>query len=116
MAQADQADDTCHPARAGQGEARYDRVSHKRRATHSCGPEASPALAQGHIVVATGSIVIYVVIALTVLSLFGVDIKPILASVRVVGLAIRFGAQSLVKDFFPDLSFWLKINMELTTK
>lgn len=57
----------------------------------------------GHIIVATGNIVIYVIITLMILSLFGVDIRPILAGAGVVGLAIGFGAQSLVKDFVSGL-------------
>jgi len=57
----------------------------------------------GHIIVATGNIVIYLVITLMVLSLFGVDITPILAGAGVIGLAIGFGAQSLVKDFVSGL-------------
>ncbi len=57
----------------------------------------------GHIIVATGNIVIYVVITVMVLSLFGVDIRPILAGAGVIGLAIGFGAQSLVKDFVSGL-------------
>ncbi|WP_419181328.1 mechanosensitive ion channel family protein [Fictibacillus nanhaiensis] len=44
------------------------------------------------------SYVIYFVAILTVLTEFGVDIKAILAGAGVVGLAIGFGAQSLVKD------------------
>lgn len=34
------------------------------------------------------------------LSILGIDVKPLLASAGIVGLAIGFGAQSLVKDFF----------------
>ena len=57
----------------------------------------------GHIIVTTGNIVIYIVTLLMVLSLFGVDITPILAGAGVIGLAIGFGAQSLVKDFVSGL-------------
>ena len=57
----------------------------------------------GGIVVATGNIVIYMVILLMILSLFGIDITPILAGAGVIGLAIGFGAQSLVKDFVSGL-------------
>ena len=56
-----------------------------------------------HIIVTTGNIIIYVVTLLMVLSLFGVDITPILAGAGVIGLAIGFGAQSLVKDFVSGL-------------
>lgn len=57
----------------------------------------------GHIIVATGNIVIYAVLLLMTLSVFGVDIRPILAGAGVIGLAIGFGAQSLVKDFVSGL-------------
>ena len=57
----------------------------------------------GHIVITTGNIVIYAVILLMVLSVFGVDIRPILAGAGIIGLAIGFGAQSLVKDFVSGL-------------
>jgi len=57
----------------------------------------------GNIVVTTGNIIIYAIILLMVLSLFGIDITPILAGAGVIGLAIGFGAQSLVKDFVSGL-------------
>lgn len=57
----------------------------------------------GHIIVSIGNIVIYAIILFMVLSLFGVDIRPILAGAGVIGLAIGFGAQSLVKDFVSGL-------------
>lgn len=57
----------------------------------------------GNIIITTGNIVIYVVILLMLLSLFGIDIRPILAGAGVIGLAIGFGAQSLVKDFVSGL-------------
>lgn len=56
-----------------------------------------------HIIIATGNIVIYAVILLMILSLFGIDITPILAGAGVIGLAIGFGAQTLVKDFVSGL-------------
>jgi len=57
----------------------------------------------GHIIKSIGNIVIYSVILFMVLNLSGVDIRPILASAGIVGLAIGFGAQSLVKDFVSGL-------------
>jgi len=57
----------------------------------------------GKIIIATGNIVIYAVILLMILSLFGIDIRPVLAGAGVIGLAIGFGAQSLVKDFVSGL-------------
>lgn len=47
------------------------------------------------------SIIIFVVVAIavfTVLDALGVDVRPLIASAGVIGLAIGFGAQSLVKD------------------
>jgi len=57
----------------------------------------------GDIIITTGNIVIYIIILLMVLSLLGIDIRPILAGAGVIGLAIGFGAQSLVKDFVSGL-------------
>ncbi len=57
----------------------------------------------GGIVVTIGNIIIYIVTLLMVLRLFGVDITPILAGAGVIGLAVGFGAQSLVKDFVSGL-------------
>ncbi|MCU6710996.1 mechanosensitive ion channel family protein [Paenibacillus sp. J5C_2022] len=44
------------------------------------------------------SYVIYFIAGMLVLSEFGVDLGPLLAGAGVVGIAIGFGAQSLVKD------------------
>ncbi|MDQ6934310.1 MAG: mechanosensitive ion channel [Actinomycetota bacterium] len=50
---------------------------------------------------ATG--VIFGVVGVMILSAVGFDIAPILASAGVLGLAIGFGAQSLVKDFLSGI-------------
>ncbi|GGE77303.1 mechanosensitive ion channel family protein [Priestia taiwanensis] len=42
--------------------------------------------------------VIYFIAIVTILGLFGIELGPILASAGVLGLAIGFGAQGLVKD------------------
>ena len=47
-----------------------------------------------------GTIIIVLLTITMVLDEIGLDIRPILAGAGVVGLAIGFGAQSLVKDFF----------------
>ncbi len=57
----------------------------------------------GHVVVTTGSAIIYIIVCLMVLRLFGVDITPILAGAGIVGLAVGFGSQALVKDFVSSL-------------
>lgn len=55
------------------------------------------------IVIRIGRIVIYGIILLMVLKLLGVDITPILAGIGIMGLAVGFGAQTLVKDFVSGL-------------
>lgn len=57
----------------------------------------------GSIIITTGNIIIYVIVLLMILNLFGVNIAPILAGVGIIGLAVGFGAQSLVKDFVSGL-------------
>jgi small-conductance mechanosensitive channel len=49
------------------------------------------------------NIVIVGMAAMLTLSEFGISITPILATAGVAGIAIGFGAQSLVKDFFTGL-------------
>lgn len=46
------------------------------------------------------SVIIYVVSGMVVLSELGIPIAPILATAGVLGIAVGFGAQSLVKDYF----------------
>lgn len=46
------------------------------------------------------SVVIWVVAIMLMLSELGISIAPILATAGVAGLAVGFGAQSLVKDYF----------------
>ncbi len=50
------------------------------------------------VIQSVGTVVIYFLAAMQALPLFGVDVKPILASAGIAGLAIGFGAQTLVKD------------------
>ncbi len=67
---------------------REGRVADERQRARTLLPLARNAL----------RIVVSVVAALMVLAEIGIDIAPILAGVGVVGLAIGFGAQTLVKD------------------
>lgn len=46
------------------------------------------------------SVVVGVMVVMLVLSEFGISIAPLLATAGVAGLAVGFGAQSLVKDYF----------------
>lgn len=51
--------------------------------------------------------VIVVMVVLSVLASFGVNIAPLLAGAGVVGIAVGFGAQALVRDVFSGLFFLL---------
>ena len=70
----------------------------------------------GHIIVSVGNIVIYVIILSMIINLFGVDIRPILAGAGVIGLAIGFGAQSLVKDFVSGLFILIENQYDIGDK
>ncbi|BBP03143.1 hypothetical protein TPL01_05680 [Sulfuriferula plumbiphila] len=54
------------------------------------------------------SVVIYVVAGMVVLSELGVSIAPILATAGVLGLAVGFAAQSLIKDYFNGIFLLLE--------
>lgn len=56
----------------------------------------------------SGNVVIYVIISLMILGLFDIDIRPILAGAGVVGLAVGFGSQTLVKDVVSGLFILLE--------
>jgi small conductance mechanosensitive channel len=49
------------------------------------------------------TIAIWVITALTVLPLLGINIAPLVASAGIVGIALGFGAQSLVKDYIAGI-------------
>jgi len=53
----------------------------------------------------TGRVVIVVMAVLAILGQFGVNVTPLLAGAGIVGLAIGFGAQTLVKDIFSGIFF-----------
>ena len=50
-----------------------------------------------------GSVVIAVVATMLVMNELGISIAPILATAGVAGIAVGFGAQSLVKDYFAGM-------------
>jgi len=54
------------------------------------------------------SVVIVIVAAMLVLSEVGVSIAPLLGAAGVVGVAVGFGAQSLIKDYFTGLFLLLE--------
>ncbi len=57
----------------------------------------------GKVAVATGKVIIYSLVLLMLLDMFGIDIRPILTGAGIIGLAVGFGAQSLVKDVVSGL-------------
>jgi len=59
------------------------------------------------------SVIVTLIAAVLVLSELGVSVAPILGAAGVVGLAVGFGAQSLVKDYFTG--FFLLLENQLTT-
>ncbi len=59
------------------------------------------------------SVIISLIAGVLILSELGVSVAPILGAAGVVGLAIGFGAQSLVKDYFTG--FFLLLENQLTT-
>lgn len=80
---------------------RFIMASHKRLAARAEGPEERKRIETLERVFRyIASVVVTVVAFMLVLSELGISIAPILATAGVAGLAIGFGAQSLVKDYF----------------
>lgn len=76
---------------------------------HTDDPEQQKRLETlGRVFRYTAAVIITLITGMLVLSELGISITPILASAGVVGLAIGFGAQSLVKDYFTGLSLLLE--------
>lgn len=68
---------------------------------HTHDPEQHKRLETlGRVLRYIAAVIITLIAAMLVLSELGISIAPILASAGIVGLAIGFGAQSLVKDYF----------------
>ena len=57
----------------------------------------------GRLAVRVAATVIAVIAALMVLGLFGINIGPALAGLGVVGIAVGFGAQSLIRDWLAGI-------------
>lgn len=57
----------------------------------------------GSLLRSISAVVITVVVGLTVLSILGIPLAPLLASAGVGGIALAFGAQSLVKDYLTGI-------------
>ena len=59
------------------------------------------------------SYVMFFILAASVLTIFGVDVPSIFAAVGVVGIAVSFGAQTLVKDIISGLFLWGEGNLSV---
>jgi moderate conductance mechanosensitive channel len=75
------------------------------QATSSVAPlrAASRAETIGLVLKSTASIVIYSIATMTALSEIGINLGPLIAGAGIAGVALGFGAQSLVKDFLSGL-------------
>lgn len=77
-------------------------------ALRSTGPSstlraAARAQTIGSVLKSLASLVIYSIAVIMALSEFGINLAPLIAGAGVVGVALGFGAQSLVKDFLSGL-------------
>jgi moderate conductance mechanosensitive channel len=66
------------------------------------------AQAIGSVLRSAASVTVYSVAGLLILGLLGVNLGPLLASAGIVGVALGFGAQTLVKDLLAGLSMLLE--------
>ena len=74
-------------------------------AVHLAGTERREqrARALGSILRSAVSIIVFGIAALTILGILGFDLAPLLASTAVLGVALGFGAQNLVRDYLAGL-------------
>lgn len=90
------------------------RLFRARLASHLDEPEQiRRAETIGRVLRYVASVVVTLIASVLVLSELGVSVAPILGAAGVVGLAIGFGAQSLVKDYFTG--FFILLENQLTT-
>jgi small conductance mechanosensitive channel len=61
------------------------------------------ALALGSILRSAVSVIVFGIAALTIMSILGFNLAPVLASTAVLGVALGFGAQNLVRDYLAGL-------------
>jgi moderate conductance mechanosensitive channel len=66
------------------------------------------AEAIGSVLRSTASVTVYTIAVLLILGQLGVNLGPLLASAGIVGVALGFGAQTLVKDLLAGLSMLLE--------
>ena len=96
----------------GAARSRKSRVLRRRRAQPEPREDGAPALSPrraqlartvGSVLRSASTLVIGLIVAATVLAEFGVALGPILASAGILGVAVGFGAQNLVRDFLSGM-------------
>lgn len=82
-----------------------DRTLHRAVARGSAHGErrAQRAESIGQLFASTATVFIWLIAILTIFSRLGIEIAPILASAGVLGVALGFGAQALVKDYLAGI-------------
>ena len=85
----------------------------RERAPQSSGPVLSERRGQrartiGSVLTSIVSFVVWGIAFVLVLGEFGLDLTPIIASAGVIGVAVGFGAQNLVKDFLSGMFMLLE--------
>lgn len=82
-----------------------DRTLHRAVAKGSVHGErrAQRAESIGQLLASTATLVVWLIALLTIFSRLGIEIAPILASAGVLGVALGFGAQALVKDYLAGI-------------
>ncbi len=85
--------------------ARNGRAHKAAVAIHATGTERREqrARALGSILRSAVSVVVFGIAALTILGILGFNLAPLLASTAVLGVALGFGAQNLVRDYLAGL-------------
>lgn len=93
---------------AGATSTRVTRLMNRGAAAAAAERGTQRARTLGSVLRSLCSAVVGVVAAIMVLAEFGVDLAPILASAGIVGVAVGFGAQNLVKDFLSGVFMLLE--------
>jgi small conductance mechanosensitive channel len=87
----------------------FERVASRAQAPR----RAAQLRTLGPVVGGVVTVTLLMIAAMMVLSEFGVEIGPLLAGAGVVGLAVGFGAQTLVKDFLTGLFLIMEDSMSI---
>jgi small-conductance mechanosensitive channel len=93
---------------AGATSNRVTKLMNRGAAAAAADRGAQRARTLGSVLRSLCSAVVGVVASIMVLAEFGVDLAPILASAGIVGIAVGFGAQNLVKDFLSGVFMLLE--------